>query len=87
MTVCDTTAAGSRPPTPSARTGLCDPLIMRLSWSQHLAAARTLELAGREQTGTALALMGMALVMLLQDLEGEADRPSQNMSAKRDHSY
>jgi membrane protease subunit (stomatin/prohibitin family) len=44
-------------------------LIMRLSWSQHLAAARTLELAGREQTGTALALMGMALVMLLQDLQ------------------
>ena len=43
---------------------------MRLSWSQHLAAARTLELVGREQTGTALALMGMALVMLLQDLQG-----------------
>ena len=42
---------------------------MRLSWSQHLAAARTLELAGREDTGTALALMGMALVMLLQDLQ------------------
>ena len=42
---------------------------MRLSWSQHLAAARTLELAGREETGTALALMGMALVMLLQDLQ------------------
>jgi len=42
---------------------------MRLNWSQHLAAARTLELAGREQTGTALALMGMALVMLLQDLQ------------------
>ena len=44
--------------------------VMRLSWSQQLAAARTLELAGREQTGTALALMGMALVMLLQDLQG-----------------
>ena len=43
---------------------------MRLSWSQHLAAARTLELARREETGTALALMGMALVMLLQDLQG-----------------
>ena len=42
---------------------------MRLSWSQHLAAARTLELALREETGTALALMGMALVMLLQDLK------------------
>jgi membrane protease subunit (stomatin/prohibitin family) len=42
---------------------------MRLSWSQHLAAARTLELAGSEQTGTALALMGVALVMFLQDLQ------------------
>ena len=60
---------------------------MRLSWSQHLAAARTLELAGREQTGTALALMGMALVMLLQDLEREGDHISQNTSAKRDHSF
>ena len=61
---------------------------MRLSWSQHLAAARTLELAGREQTGTALALMGMALVMLLQDLErDEGDHTSQNTSAKRDHSF
>ena len=45
---------------------------MRLSWSQHLATARTLELVGREQTGTALALMGMALVMLLQDLQATA---------------
>ena len=42
---------------------------MRLSWTQHLATARTLELVGREQTGTALALMGMALLMLLQDLQ------------------
>ena len=41
---------------------------MRLSWSQHLITARTLELSGREQTGTSLALMGMALLMLLQDL-------------------
>lgn len=41
---------------------------MRLSWSQHLIAARTLEMSGREQTGTSLALMGMALLMLLQDL-------------------
>ena len=41
---------------------------MRLSWSQHLIAARTLELSGCEQTGTSLALMGMALLMLFQDL-------------------
>ena len=42
---------------------------MRLSWSQHLIAARTIELSAREQTGTSLALMGMALLMLLQDLD------------------
>jgi hypothetical protein len=42
---------------------------MRLSWSQHLATARSLELTGRDNTGTALALMGMALLMLLQDLQ------------------
>jgi hypothetical protein len=42
---------------------------MRLSWSQHLAAARSLELTGRDNTGTALALMGMALLILLQDLQ------------------
>ena len=69
MNVCDTSRAGSRRRLASARTDFCKILIMRLSWSQHLAAARTLELAGREQTGTALALMGMALVMLLQDLQ------------------
>jgi len=69
MTVCDTAVADSRPHTPFAKTEFSELLIMRLSWSQHLAAARTLELAGREQTGTALALMGMALVMLLQDLQ------------------
>jgi hypothetical protein len=42
---------------------------MRLSWSDHLAAARTLEQAGQEQIGEALALMGMALLMLAQDLQ------------------
>jgi membrane protease subunit (stomatin/prohibitin family) len=49
---------------------------MRLSWSQHLAAARTLELAGREETGTALGLMGMALLMLLQDLQSAGETES-----------
>jgi len=41
---------------------------MRLTWSQHLSAARTIELAGQGQCGTALALMGVALLMLLEDL-------------------
>lgn len=42
---------------------------MRLSWSDHLNTARTLELVGRDHTGSALALMGIAVLMLLQDLE------------------
>ncbi|MEN9388038.1 MAG: hypothetical protein RLZZ255_1014 [Cyanobacteriota bacterium] len=48
---------------------------MRLSWSQHLGAARTLESVGDEQTGTAMALMGVALLMLLQDLAMAIDSP------------
>lgn len=45
---------------------------MRLSWSQHLATARSLELTSRDNTGTALALMGMALLILLQDLQASS---------------
>jgi len=48
---------------------------MRLSWSQHLAAARTIELAGDDQGGVALALMGIACLLLLQDLSDTAERP------------
>jgi len=48
---------------------------MRLSWSQHLAAARTIELAGDDQCGVALALMGIACLLLLQDLSDTAERP------------
>ena len=46
---------------------------MRLTWNQHLNAARTLEMSGREHTGTSLALMGMALLMLLQDLHHQVN--------------
>ena len=52
---------------------------MRLSWSQQLATARTLELVGREHAGTALALMGVALLMVMQDLAStspEAHQPT-----------
>ncbi|MEB3304159.1 MAG: hypothetical protein VKK99_06140 [Cyanobacteriota bacterium] len=41
---------------------------MRLTWPQHLETARTLELTGDQQRGEALALMGVALLMLVQDL-------------------
>ncbi|MGB5134038.1 MAG: hypothetical protein WBN89_02565 [Prochlorococcaceae cyanobacterium] len=41
---------------------------MRLSWPEHLQTARTLELSGDDQRGTALALMGVALLLLAQDL-------------------
>ena len=54
---------------------------MRLSWSQHLSAARTLELVGDEQAGTALALMGVAVLMLLQDLSLAVESPSDHPGA------
>lgn len=55
---------------------------MRFSWPQHLQAARLLELAPEQQRGEGLALMGIALLMLAQDLleqeqgrDAEAARP------------
>lgn len=41
---------------------------MRLTWPEHLQTARTLELTGDAQRGEALALMGIALLVLAQDL-------------------
>lgn len=41
---------------------------MRLTWSQHLQAARTLESNNDADLGTSLALMGLALLMLSEDL-------------------
>ena len=41
---------------------------MRLSWSQHLQASRMLELADHGHRGMALALMGMSLLILSEDL-------------------
>lgn len=41
---------------------------MRLSWSQHLQASRMLELADHGHRGMALALMGMSLLILAEDL-------------------
>jgi hypothetical protein len=41
---------------------------MRLTWPQHLETARTLEITANSQRGEAMALMGIALLMLLQDL-------------------
>ena len=41
---------------------------MRLSWPQHLQASRTVELAGETHQGMALALMGMSLLILAEDL-------------------
>lgn len=43
-------------------------IAMRLGWPQHLQASRLLELAQNDQRGLALALMGMALLILLEDL-------------------
>lgn len=41
---------------------------MRLSWPEHLQTARTVELSSDRERGTALALMGVALLLLAQDL-------------------
>jgi hypothetical protein len=41
---------------------------MRLSWPQHLQASRTIERAADAQCGEALALMGMSLLILAEDL-------------------
>lgn len=60
---------------PSRSSGFSNILIrnasdleMRLSWPQHLQASRTVELAGQSQQGMALALMGMSLLILAEDL-------------------
>ncbi|MFN5118141.1 MAG: hypothetical protein ACK5FE_16095 [Cyanobacteriota bacterium] len=41
---------------------------MRLSWPQHLELSRTVERAAVDQRGMALALMGVSLLMLAEDL-------------------
>ena len=41
---------------------------MQLSWSQHLEAARLIEGCSTKDCGTALALMGIALLVLSEDL-------------------
>lgn len=41
---------------------------MRLSWPQHLQTARMLESTGDSQRGMALALMGVSLLILAEDL-------------------
>ena len=41
---------------------------MRLTWAQHLQAARILELHGDSDVAGSLCLLGMALLMLSEDL-------------------
>lgn len=48
---------------------------MRLSWPQHLEVSRTVERAGAGHKGEALALMGISLLILAEDLlQSEAGR-------------
>ena len=42
---------------------------MHFSWSQHLELARSVSLTADKDKGTALALMGVGLTLLLKDLE------------------
>ena len=58
--------------TKSSRSG------MRLTWPQHLEVSRTVERAGEHDRGVALALMGMSLLILAEDLlqqEGQDATP------------
>lgn len=41
---------------------------MRLTWPQHLQASRTIENAEHSQRGMAMALMGISLLILIEDL-------------------
>jgi len=41
---------------------------MRLNWPQHLQTARMLEAAADSERGLALALMGVSLLILAEDL-------------------
>lgn len=49
---------------------------MRLTWPQHLEVSRTVERASLEQRGEALALMGMSLLILAQDLLQDDSTPN-----------
>jgi len=55
-------------------------IAMHLSWPEHLQNARLLELSPASERGTALALMGISLLLLAQDLlaaeiaDGTADK-------------
>jgi len=42
---------------------------LRYTWAQHQQAARTLAQSPTQCRGTALALMGIALLLLIQDLD------------------
>ena len=42
---------------------------MHFSWFQHLELARSVSLTADKDKGTALALMGVGLTLLLKDLE------------------
>tara|TARA_B100001939_G_C16743888_1_gene530949 strand:+ start:342 stop:551 length:210 start_codon:yes stop_codon:yes gene_type:complete len=42
---------------------------MHFSWSQHLELARAVSTAADNDKGTALALMGVGLTLLMRDLE------------------
>jgi hypothetical protein len=45
---------------------------VRFTWAQHQEAARTIGQTEIQNSGTALALMGIALLLLIQDLEEAA---------------
>ena len=53
---------------------------MHFSWSPHLELARTIEAAGDEDCGAALAVLGVGMVVILHDLEHDMHK---TLMAKR----
>ncbi len=58
---------------------------MRLSWADHLGVSRTLAISDHPHRGTAMALMGVALIVLLQDLLDQ--EANQSMQIPGAHAY
>jgi hypothetical protein len=60
---------------------------MRFSWPDHLQAARAIEATSDSERGTALGLMGMALLLLAEDLleQSEADKHHSLLGVDQGH--
>jgi len=58
-------------------------IAMRLSWSEHLRNARTFVLSADGERGSSLALMGISLLILSQDLLQQELSPASGLAASQ----